>query len=79
MQVTGNTITMYCPLCYDAITKDLRAQLTQLQARCEETETRYVEQLERADAAVGDRSHQTGRVLAENRALLNLERLCVFW
>lgn len=47
----------------------LIAALREAREERDEAEKRYVEQLERADAAVGDRDHRVAALLAENRLL----------
>ena len=47
----------------------LGQELDEARAERDEAEKRYVEQLERADAAVGDRDHRVAALLAENRLL----------
>lgn len=48
----------------------LIAALREARKERDEAEARYVEQLERADAAVGDRDHRVAHVLTENRLLI---------
>ena len=50
----------------------LGQELDEARAERDEAEKRYVEQLERADAAVGDRDHRVAALQAENRLLQDM-------